>query len=100
MKGAGTMKQYFRGWTRLPLEERFRVAEKAIAIPVDWGHWGANHMTVEWFPKSQIIIGEPNQYGNAEILIPMWLLRQKRIQGEQLSGIEGFCDGSERIVVR
>ena len=70
-------KKYFRGWISLPLE-RYTPActEKAVALTVAGGYTAANDH-YEWFPKSQLIIGEPNEYGNAEVLIPYWLIKQK-----------------------
>jgi hypothetical protein len=71
------MKKYFRGYTSLPLEKVFpAVTEKAIAVTIAGGVTTANDR-IEWFPKSQLIIGEANEVGNAEILIPYWLVKQK-----------------------
>lgn len=71
------MKKYFRGWTSLPLEKFFpAVTEKAIAVTIAGGYTDANDRII-WLPKSQLIIGEPNEVGNAEILIPYWLVKQK-----------------------
>jgi hypothetical protein len=68
---------YYRGWITLPLERSVPcVTEKAVAMTVAGGATTAND-TFTWFPKSQLIIGEPNEYGNAEILIPCWLIRKK-----------------------
>lgn len=70
-------KKYFRGWVTLPLERSFpAVTDKAIAFTIAGGYTSANDR-IEWFPKSQLVIGEPNEYGNAEILIPYWLMKQK-----------------------
>ena len=71
------MKKYFRGWVSLPLEKYLPSAtEKAVAFTVAGGYTTAND-TFEWFPRSQLVIGEPNECGNAEILIPYWLVKQK-----------------------
>jgi hypothetical protein len=71
------MKKYFRGWASLPLEKYFpAVTEKAIAVTIAGGYTDANDRII-WLPKSQLIIGEPNEVGNAEILIPYWLVKQK-----------------------
>ena len=71
------MKQYFKGYVCLPLEKFVpRVTEKAIAFTIAGGYTTANDK-IEWFPKSQIIIGEPNDVGVAEILIPYWIIKQK-----------------------
>lgn len=71
------MKKYFRGWVSLPLEKYVpNVTEKAVAFTVAGGYTTLND-TYEWFPKSQLVIGEPNECGNAEILIPYWLIKQK-----------------------
>ena len=71
--------KYFRGWVSLPLERFFpAVSDKAVAFTIAGGYTSAND-TVAWFPKSQIKIGDPNEYGNAEILIPYWLMKQKAV---------------------
>ena len=71
------MKKYFRGWITLPLEKHVpSVTEKAVAFTVAGGCTTAND-SYAWFSKSQLIIGEPNECGNTEILIPYWLIRQK-----------------------
>lgn len=80
------MKKYFRGWITLPVEKYVpSCTEKAIALTVAGGYTTAND-TYAWFPRSQVIIGEPNEYGNAEILIPYWLVKQK----SNLSPIDFF----------
>lgn len=71
------MKKYFRGWVSLPIEKYFpAVTEKAVALTIAGGYTDANDRII-WLPKSQLIIGEPNEVGNAEILIPYWLVKQK-----------------------
>lgn len=69
--------KYFRGWISTPVE-RFcpGVTEKAICFTVAGGYTTANDTRV-WFPKSQIKIGTPNECGNAEILVPCWLISKK-----------------------
>ena len=96
-------KKYFRGWTTLPLEKTFpAVTDKAIAITIAGGYTAAND-TFEWFPKSQLIIGEPNEYGNAEVLIPYWMMKQKSRNPMELfrrmREVEGY-NGENEIVER
>ena len=69
--------KYFRGWISLPLDKHVpSVTDKAVAFTVAGGATTAND-SYTWFPKSQLVIGSPNEYGNAEILIPYWLMKQK-----------------------
>lgn len=96
-------KKYFRGWVALPLERSFpAVTDKAIAITIAGGYTSANDR-IEWFPKSQLVIGEPNEYGNAEILIPYWLMKQKSRNPADLFGrmreVEWY-NGENEIVER
>lgn len=70
------MKQYFKGTVGTFAGE----SEKAFALTNGHGAWGRNNATHEWFPKSQCIIGEPNEYGWRDILIPCWLMKQKGIK--------------------
>lgn len=97
------MKKYFRGWITLPLESHLpAVTDKAVAITIAGGFTTAND-TIEWFPKSQIIIGEPNEWGNAEILIPYWIMKKKRNNPRDLfyrmREIEAY-NGEDEIVER
>lgn len=69
------MTKYFRGWTGYPLETYLpRVTDKALAFTVNKGY---GYEELFYLPKSQVIIGEPNEVGNVEILIPVWILRGK-----------------------
>lgn len=95
------MKKYYRGWTTL--SELPNGTEKAIpleiAMPSPLDH------RIVWIPRSQIIIGEPNQYGNAEVLIPLWLLYSNGIclykhPAKLFRDIEEYGDGSPRFVER
>ena len=82
------MAKYYKGWTSLPIENYVpRVTDKAICLTVAGGYTCAND-TYEWFPKSQIIIGEANDVGNAEVLIPAWLFRSKGIDPYRIREIE------------
>ena len=73
------MKKYYKGWITLPMEHYLpATTDKAIALTVSGGYSTAND-TLAWFPKSQIIVGEANEVGNAEVLIPVWILKQKGI---------------------
>lgn len=69
--------KYFRGWVSLPLENHVpAVTDRAICFTIAGGYTTAND-TFSWFPKSQVKIGEPNEVGNAEVLIPYWLVSKK-----------------------
>lgn len=87
----------------LPLERSFpAVTDKAIAFTIAGGYTSANDR-IEWFPKSQLVIGEPNEHGNAEILIPYWLMKQKSRNPADLFGrmreVEWY-NGENEIVER
>ena len=78
------MKKYYKGWITLPIENYVpKVTEKAICFTVAGGYTCASD-TYEWFPKSQIIVGEPNDVGNAEIFIPCWLFKSKCIDASRI----------------
>ena len=69
--------KYYRGWVGTPIERYLpRVTDKAYCFTYAGGATTAND-TYTYFPKSQVKIGEPNEYGNAEILIPLWLIKNK-----------------------
>ena len=67
------MKKYFKG----TVGEFAGETEKAFALTNGNGAWGRQNATHEWFPKSRCIIGEPNENGWREILIPYWIMKQK-----------------------
>lgn len=78
------MKKYFRGYSSLPLEKFLpRVTEKAVAF-THISKAGADDGYLVWFPKSQVIIGEANDVGNADIYIPCWLFKSKGINPQRL----------------
>ena len=71
---------------------------KAIWFTVAGGYTSANDR-IEWFPLSQLIIDSPNECGWCEILIPMWILKQKQIPYSRLREVEVW-NGEEYIVQR
>jgi len=78
------MKKYYKGWISLPLEHFVpAVTEKAIMVTVAGGVSTSNDKH-EWFPKSQIVFGEPNECNNVEVYIPVWLFRSKRIDPRRI----------------
>lgn len=82
------MAKYYKGWITLPLERYVpAVTEKAIAFTVAGGHSTAND-GLAWFPKSQVIIGDANEVGNAEVFIPTWLFRQKSIDPSRVRELD------------
>lgn len=91
--------KYYRGWITLPLESHLpAVTAKAVAVTVAGGYTGANDF-IKWLPKSQIKVGEPNKHGNAEILIPYWLIKKSGIDFNRIREISGF-NGEDPVVER
>ena len=80
-------KKYYKGWVTLPMERHVPACtEKAFALTYAGGTTTFNDDHV-WFPKSQVIIGEPNEVGNADILIPVWLFKAKGIDARRIREI-------------
>lgn len=93
--------KYYRGWVSTPVEKYLpRVTEKAYCFTYAGGATTAND-TYTYFPKSQVKIGKPNEYGNAEILIPLWLAKNKGY-GFDIHRIRelGWFNGEDEIVER
>ena len=89
------MKKYYKGWITTPIENYVPAStDKAIALTVAGGYTDAND-EYAWFPKSQIIIGKPNEYGNAYVFIPVWLFKSKHIDPRRIREIE--CLGDEVV---
>lgn len=78
------MKKYYRGYTALPFDTE---TEKAIGFTVSNGYFGRGHDSHIWLPKSQVIVGEANEVGNALILIPAWLLDKNNIDFYRINEI-------------
>ncbi len=91
--------KYYRGFISTPVEKFLpRVTEKAYCFTIAGGYTTANDYYT-YFPKSQVKIGEPNEVGNAEILIPMWLIRNKGIDRRRIREI-GTYNGEDDVVER
>jgi len=82
------MSKYYKGWITTPIENYVpAISEKAVCMTVAGGYTCAND-TYTWFPKSQIIISEPNEYKNAYVYIPLWLFRKKGIDPQRIRELE------------
>ena len=91
--------KYFRGFVSMPIEAHVpAITAKAIAVTVAGGYTAAND-TLKWLPKSQLRISEPNEVGNAEILIPYWLLKKAGIDFYRIREISRY-NGEPEIVER
>lgn len=56
----------------------YNETEKAFELEFSGGYTNTNNF-YEWFPKSICIYTEPNEIGNFNILIPVWLFTTKRL---------------------
>lgn len=91
--------KYYRGFISTPIEHYVpAITEKAIAFTIAGGYTTAND-SYKWFPKSQIKIGTPNEVGNAEILIPYWMIKKANIDPHRIREIGGY-NGEDDIVER
>ena len=76
--------KYYKGWITTPIENYLpRVSKKAIGLTYAGGYTTINDRVI-YFPKSQIIIGEPNSAGNAPILIPVWLFKANGLDSRRI----------------
>ncbi len=93
------MKRYYRlAIHENTVKSHTSASGKAIHFTISNGYTSAND-TTEWFPLSQLIIGNPNECGWCEILIPLWILKQKNISYSRLRELEVWT-GEEHIVER
>lgn len=93
------MKRYYRlAIHENTVKKHTSTSGKAIFFTIANGYTSAND-TIEWFPLSQLIIGKQNDCGWCEILIPLWILKQKNISYSQLRETEVW-NGEEYIVER
>lgn len=68
------MKKYYVGRCTLPLEKYVAGStDKAICVTVSGGYTPI-HDTKLWIPKSILKIGEANEYGNADVYLPVWFI--------------------------
>ena len=79
--------KYAAGWMKTfgaPIERLCRVTEKAVGFTVDNGKYGrAGREWIEFFPKSQIKIGELEN-DSIRVMIPYWLFKAKGIYMNQI----------------
>ena len=81
------------------LVQEFRAeTEKAYAITVFDGFAG-RHDDVKWLPKSQLEVGEPNECGWKEVLIPAWLINKNHIKINMVNEFN-FENGADYTVER
>jgi len=73
------MTQYFKFESFVPRGE----TEKAYAFQLYSGRFGGND-EFSWFPKSAVIVSEPNQYGNSTCMIAKWIFKSKNIRPDML----------------
>ena len=86
--------KYYRAY----FQEFASETEKAVAITIYDGFAG-RHDEHKWLPKSQIMIGEPNECGWKEVLIPAWLINKNHIKINMVNEFN-FENGADYIVER
>lgn len=62
------------------LETHRSESGKAIYLTVSCGGFNTGKR-IEWFPISQLDIGNPNECGWCKVVIPEWILKQKQMIG-------------------
>jgi hypothetical protein len=67
------MKKYYKGWCTLPIEDYVRATDKAVCFTVAGGATTANDTNM-WVPRAILKVSEPNEYGNADVYLPMWFV--------------------------
>lgn len=73
------MKKYYKGWITLPIDNYVKATtEKAVCFTVAGGYTALNDTGI-WVPRSILKFGEPNEYGNCDIYIPMWYVAKNRL---------------------
>ena len=81
---------YYRGATHVPLDNNFKTTEQSVCFEVATDYYDTSKRIEVWFPKSQQVIKRPDRTGFAEILIPLWLIREKGIDKNLIMGIQEF----------
>lgn len=67
--------------------------KKAVCLDIDDGRWSSRRDKKFWLAKSVCIIGDRNECGWHEILIPYWLLRKNNIDYSRILDINFAHDG-------
>ena len=83
------MKKYLKGRIHSDtLHNHTSASGKAFYVSIWDGRWVShereNHV---WLPLSQVEIGEPNECGWCEILVPLWLFTKNRINYDRIEEI-------------
>lgn len=92
------MKKYYAGYMEAEIiKAHTSRSGNAIYFTVAGGCTTCND-TIAWFPNSQIIFEEPNEYGNCKVYIPVWLLRAKLVDVMRLRELQ-TCAYPEPYIV-
>lgn len=67
--------------------------EKAFYVTIDDGRWNSDRNGMMWLPKSKCEISEPNEVGWCDILVPVWLFTNNRVDYHRVLEISWVAPG-------
>ena len=67
--------------------------DKAFFVDIESGRMGAARNHKLWIPRSVCIIGDANENGWHEILIPQWFFNKNRVDYHRISEIQFGYNG-------
>lgn len=80
------MSVYFKGMIHSDTIKNHQT-EKAFYVDIDDGRWGSRRNKHMWIPKSICKIGDPNEVGWCEILVPAWFFKKNRVEYQRVLDI-------------
>jgi hypothetical protein len=75
-------------------------SEKAFYVSVDDGRFLSDRNKHFWIPRSVCEIGNPNDVGWCEILVPLWIFDNKRVDYNRIVEINFGIAGKGLIVIK
>lgn len=67
--------------------------EKAFYVTIDDGRTGSERNGHLWLPKSKCEISDPNECGWCDILVPVWLFTNNRVDYHRVMEINWVAPG-------
>lgn len=71
--------------------------EKAFYVTIDDGRHSSDRNGHMWLPKSRCVISDPNELGWCDILVPLWLFVNNRIDYNRVCEITWVAP---RIIIK
>ena len=81
------MATFFKGMVHIDTINNHST-EKAFYVSINDGRFSNNRYGMLWLPKSKCIVGQANEVGWCEILVPAWIFDKNRVDYHRVLEIQ------------